>query len=387
MKNRIICYFLLFCAFFYSVSASASGREPGDIMLDVYTAQARIGQGERSAIADQARLLGEFGELIGSKPTGFWKEDNNARLLVSYVLSGGQLMNIRKLIRSHDVAPASEQMLRGAVSYMSGALDEARKALLSFDPREMNATFGAQIAYVQAVLLAEQDKPRASKLFDLARLLAPGGLLEEAALRRQSRLAVELGDTKQFTQLASQYSLRFRKSLYAIEFARVFVDSALKNGMQRSGDGVKELDHIAEFLPDELHRSLFLSLAREAVLEGEFDRTNEIIRMVADESNGDVAASARIKLYEGILGLSNNRRENGMSLLESVDSLRLDRADMELLSVARAFGRRIAAQRDDIATARKVVNAKQDETISKARRIGDEGDLALKVANQTLNSK
>lgn len=387
MIAKSISALLAAVAFFYSTVCFSGSMAPRELMLELFKAQARIGQGDRAAVAAQAKLLGDFDALIASTPGSFWKESENCGLLVNYVLSGGQVGNVRKLLRSRDVAPEIESLLRGAVAYMSGAVNEARKLLLPLDPRDMNQLLGAQVAYVQAVLLTEQDKARASGLLDLARLLAPGGLLEEAALRRQAKLAAELGDARQFMQLASQYNVRFRRSLYADDFARAFVELAPKIGMQRNWEGVKALDRVAESFTPELRRALFLSLAREATLAGEFHRLEDLISMVSDEVKGDVAALARLKLYEGIDRLVNKQYDRASTLLGAVDAASLQGPDIELLNVSRAIARRAAVSRVDSSRPSNISNASLDGVEERARRSGDLAEKALGASDHALAGK
>ena len=60
-------------------------------------------------------------------------------------------------------------------------------------------------------------------MFDEARLLSPGTLVEEAALRRSIALGSETRDTAQFLFSCSQYVRRFLQSPYASQFGDAFV--------------------------------------------------------------------------------------------------------------------------------------------------------------------
>ena len=59
----------------------------------------------------------------------------------------------------------------------------------------------------------------AQRMFDVARLLSPGTLVEEAALRRSIALASETKDVTHFLVSCSQYVRRFLQSPYASQFA------------------------------------------------------------------------------------------------------------------------------------------------------------------------
>ena len=182
----------------------AEDRAPRQMIADLFDLQARIAEGDKTAVAAQAKALGEIDAYIASAPVAIWKDRVNTEALISFVLSGGSQSNVLKLYKAKRVNAEREPILRGALAYMSGHPDDAKKVLLPLDPRSMENVLGAQIAYVQAALMIEQDKKRAGSLFDLAGLLAPGGLLEEVSLRRRVKLAADMGQREPFARLASQ---------------------------------------------------------------------------------------------------------------------------------------------------------------------------------------
>ena len=69
--------------------------------------------------------------------------------------------------------------------------------------------------------LCPGDKANAKaavELLDWARLLSPGGLVEEAALRREIALLAGAKDVARVAMLTRQYVTRFAASLYAADF-------------------------------------------------------------------------------------------------------------------------------------------------------------------------
>ena len=79
------------------------------------------------------------------------------------------------------------------------------------------------LALVKGSMLAEAEPRNALALLDRARLLAPGTLVEEAALRRSIAVATTLGDAKRFLRLSEQYVRAYLRSPYASQFADAFV--------------------------------------------------------------------------------------------------------------------------------------------------------------------
>ena len=88
--------------------------------------------------------------------------------------------------------------------------------------RGLPATLGAEIALVQSALLAKDDLKASIERLDEVRLMMPGTLVEEAALRREIFVAGQLDDFDKFETLAMQYFRRFRHSIYAGNFRQRF---------------------------------------------------------------------------------------------------------------------------------------------------------------------
>ena len=78
------------------------------------------------------------------------------------------------------------------------------------------------MALVQSALLAQSDFKAAIERLDEVRLLMPGTLVEEAALRREIFLVGQVDDFDKFESLAMQYFRRYRHSIYAGTFRQRF---------------------------------------------------------------------------------------------------------------------------------------------------------------------
>ena len=118
----------------------------------------------------------------------------------------------------------------------------------------------------------ERDAPdRANALFDRARLLSPGGLIEETALRRQIRLAEERLDGPRYVRLASQYARRFSRSVYAGSFRERAPQTLAALALASPEPTVRPYEGLlADF--DAAERGVAtLAIARAALEKGRFD--------------------------------------------------------------------------------------------------------------------
>ncbi|TIV45467.1 MAG: chemotaxis protein MotC, partial [Mesorhizobium sp.] len=94
--------------------------------------------------------------------------------------------------------PQSLAIAKGVVAYLNGRPANAIEMLKPIDPMSVPPDIGAFLALVKGSLLAADDPAQALALLDEARLLSPGTLVEEAALRRSVGIAAAQGDAARF---------------------------------------------------------------------------------------------------------------------------------------------------------------------------------------------
>ena len=99
----------------------------------------------------------------------------------------------------------------------------ARTALRRIDPMAYAPEHRCLSRARQRLDLADDEPEVAVALLDRARLLSPGTLVEEAALRRSIAIAATLGDTGRFLMASEQYVRGYLRSPYASQFADAFV--------------------------------------------------------------------------------------------------------------------------------------------------------------------
>ena len=109
-------------------------------------------------------------------------------------------------------------LVRGALAYITSHETDALEPLSKIDLDTLDLRLAGQIAFARSVLVTKRDPKAAVLLLDWARLLAPGGLVEEAALRRETALLTEAGKSPRVATLTRQYATRFPASLYAADF-------------------------------------------------------------------------------------------------------------------------------------------------------------------------
>jgi chemotaxis protein MotC len=173
-------------------AAPAASPQPYQIVRTLQSLQNEAAAGSKAAHAAQAKLLREVEQPLLQQPPEIWTDPRNTRAIVQYVLSGGQPTVLRELLARGEPVGLPQGLAEGALAYVTGDSTRARTLLLPLDPATLHETLAGHLALIQASLIMRSDQKRALELLDQARLLAPGSLVEEGALRRAVFIAAEI---------------------------------------------------------------------------------------------------------------------------------------------------------------------------------------------------
>ena len=124
------------------------------------------------------------------------------------------------------------------------------------------------MALAQAALLADDNPAKAMNLLDMARVFAPGTLVEDAALRREVFLAEEAGDFDKFIAMSDQYFRRFRRSVYADSFHRSFAVSLTRISQNGNDQQLAALGDLLNSLSTHEQLHLYLEVAQYSLFNG-----------------------------------------------------------------------------------------------------------------------
>src|SRR5262249_36436856 len=138
-------------------------------------------------------------------------------------MSGGNPDTMGALLGKLHLEETDRSLGTGILGYLKGDVPTARVALQPVDPRALPPELGAFFALVKGSVIASEDPNAALTMFDDARLLSPGTLVEEAALRRTIALGSRALDANRFLSIGSQYIRRFLRSPYASQFVDALV--------------------------------------------------------------------------------------------------------------------------------------------------------------------
>jgi chemotaxis protein MotC len=248
--------------------------------------------------------------------------------------------------------------------------------LKPIDPMGVPPDIGAFLALVKGSLLATDDPAAALGLLDEARLLSPGTLVEEAALRRSVGIAAAQGDAARFALASTQYVASFLYSPYASQFADAFVSGVITLHMAISQDKIAD---ITAMMDPEREKVIYLRIARRAAIDGmtELSAFASAKAELGRNGNGN-QDDPRTQLYSSLSTMTSANVDEVRAKLSKIDRRKLSQGDRELLDAAQAVAGEVIApvKAADAEAAPKAV-AKSDEARSAAAASADPANADL----------
>lgn len=330
-----------------AVPAPLGMAGPIQMVRTLQLLQDRIAQGSVAAQASQGPLIARIEAAMLAAERGTWADRRHVHAALTFALSGGGPGILKRLGADGTVPEPEAALMRGALAYVEGREAEARQALRDVDARTLPPGLAGPIALTQAALAAKVDAARSIALLDRARLLAPGTLVEESALRRELFVVGEVGDLRKLETLASLYLRRFPHSIYAGNFRQRLASILTKLDLGRDEAHFAILTRILDELAPESRRDVYLLVARAAIHSGKTAaglRAADRARMLSAPAT---EAAARADLYRGAAEIvSLPTIDDGLSRLKALDRAKLPAGDARLLDSALATAAQIRRDPD-----------------------------------------
>jgi chemotaxis protein MotC len=315
--------------------ASADSPHVSDLVDELRGIQFRIAQGDKAAYPAQLSQLKTIGAAIAAASLETWKDKREADSLVIYILSGGSLANVEPLLKGDELIESERSLARGALAYVTNHEANAITLLNETDLTALDARLAGEVAFARSVLETKRDAKATVDLLDWARLLEPGGLVEEAALRREIALLADAKDMSRLTVLTRQYVTRFAASLYAPDFLRDLAGAIARLGLADEPANYKLLSSAVAALPPEGRREFLLNLARSGVVSARFAAAASAATEALEGSKADSPEAMRARLYLAASRLFSEAYDAAIADLKALSASELDRADASLLAAAR----------------------------------------------------
>ena len=315
--------------------AFADSANISDLVDDLQRIQLKIAQGDKAAYPAQLNQLKTIGAAIAAASPDTWKNKREADSLVIYILSGGSLADVAPLLKGDTVIEPERSLARGALAYVTNHEADAIALLGETNLTALDARLVGEVAFARSVLETKRDAKAAVELLDWARLLAPGGLVEEAALRRDIALLAEAKEVSRVAMLTRQYVTRFPASLYAADFLRDLAGAVARLGLVDAPADYKLLSNTVAALPLDCRRDFLLNLAKSGLVSARFAAAATAATEALESSKADSPEAMRARLYLAASRLFSDAYDAAIADLRTLSASKLDRADANLLAAAR----------------------------------------------------
>jgi chemotaxis protein MotC len=323
-------------------------EQPYMLIRTLESVQDKIASGSRDAHIYQRELISEIAKKLPQVTDEEWKQPRNSRGAIIYALSGGDPGVLAKLLSLSPVPCIDDNLVKGLLDYSQGHNTEALTLLSKIDARTLDPRAGGHLALAQAMLVATEDPKRAIAYLDMARLLAPGTLVEEAALRRGAVVAAQAEDLDKFKLLTSQYMRRYHKSFYAGDFIRR-VATAVTTGKYAASPALfQEFTETFDTLAKDQQKSVYSAIAEAGIVRGHVQLTLLAAKKLADQAKDDPKRALQARLYEAAVLLVTDDYERATAQLKSIDRAQLGPRDQPLLDAALTVASRIRAAPPDV---------------------------------------
>ena len=380
MSERAAWLALPFAVLAFAAGAKAETQpplQPYQMVRSLQTLQDRIATGDHAALPMQNKLLELIDARLRDAADEDFAEKRNVRAALVYGMSGGNPSTLAQVIKRPLLSDEDRQLGRGVLAYLSGNTEIAQTTLANFEPKTMAPEIGAFLALVKGSVNAIANETTALAYLDSARLLGPGTLVEEAALRRSLALEANLGKPDRFFLASEQYVRRFLRSPYASQFADSFVTGVLT--LHGSLD-YAAIDRITSLMDKDQRKVIYLRLARRAGIDG----LTELLAFAAqraEEAVPDGQLDARSELYSSLSTLTTGDLDAMKDHLRGIDRDQLSQSDIRLLEAAESVVRSVTATPNLSAEGEAAIASEKQTTLAATPSpAGDQSGQAIKPA-------
>lgn len=325
-----------------SASASESGLQPYQMSRSLQLVQDRIADGDHAAMPMQTRLIEMIDQRLRRAEADIFADERNFDALLIYGMSGGNPATFEVVLSRLDLDEEQTVLANGVRHYSAGNLSAARASFAELELDRWSPAVAAFAALVKGSVIVAEEPELAIHYFDQARLLGPGTLVEEAALRRAIAVHANSDDSDRFMLAASQYARRFLRSPYASQYAQALVSgiSAMFDHIDR-----RKIENTLSWMSKEQAQTIYLRLARRAAIDGHdsmLEFASSKARQISGEEDG--GNDVRSLLYSSIASVTSDTVDSVVYQLRQIDRSQLSAGDRELLEAAEAIAAEVVAR-------------------------------------------
>lgn len=341
---------LAVAGFVLAVLAPALESRAGEDQLAPYTmlrsmqfVQDSVVLGDHSAGEMQRYIMGTIDKRLRTVDSSVFEDPRNVDAALVYAMSGGNPATLDYLV-ARDVQGYFDNRVTDVLrKYLAGKGLLVSKALLDMRKEYANTGIGPYLALIAGNSLMATKPREALRMYDWARLTAPGTIIEESALRRSITVALNAGLTKEGLDYSNQYARRFLHSPYAGEFADLFVALAVNNVRLIGLDKIRDTVDIME--PDR-RQAIYLRMSRQATIAGQMELAKLAAREAAKIKSPSVSKGILASFYGGLAEIPSDNIDKAAQGLELVPEALLSPKDRMLKAAAQAISEEVLKKPD-----------------------------------------
>ncbi|MEO5756651.1 MAG: chemotaxis protein MotC, partial [Mesorhizobium sp.] len=354
-----------------SAGHAQDALQPYQLVRSLQLIQDRIASGDHAAMPMQAKLLEMTDARLREASAEDFKDPRNFRALLVYGMSGGNPVTVEAAASRATPDPQSLAIAKGVMDYLNGRPGEAIETLRPIDPMTLPTDLGAFLALVKGSLLATDEPAAALTMLDEAKLLSPGTLVEEAALRRSIGIAAAKGDAARFARGSTQYVERYLYSPYASQFADSFVSGVIALHMAISQD---KLVDITSMMDPEREKVIYLRIARRAAIDGLND-LSAFASARAEQGRDGIhnQDDPRALLYASLSTVTSGTMDDVRARLDKIDRSKLSEGDRALLDAAQAISGQVVAPPAPLQTEEPAPRLKDEPATTTSQSLDETG--------------
>lgn len=354
------------CCLSSGVAVAASAMPPPlapyQMVRSLRLAQDRIAGGDQAALPMQKKMIDLIDQRLNEATAEEFADRRNLDALLIYGMSGGNPKTFERVADRVHLDENDRDIASGILAYFNSDPGKAAKLLASVSPDDETPAVGAFLALIKGTVRSIDHPVEGLALLDQARLLAPGSLVEEAALRRSISLAADTHDPARFLKASEQYVRRFLKSPYASHFADGFINGIIAMHDQLD---LARLKSIIDMMNADQQTAVYLRIARKSAIQGRTD-------LAAFASTGAEAVSAgadktpdpRAELYNALATVTSGSVEAVSQKLAGIDPKDLSKRDVRLLKAAKEVVRNVLAE--PVAPGGQANEGRPDEKVARS---------------------
>jgi len=316
-------------------------RQPHHAVRMLGALQERIAHGDEAAVALQKAVVLEISQELKTYPLEVWKSVRNRQSLIKYALSGGDPEQLQ-LVLARRLFPEDERALaQAALAYAEGNRSVVLRLIDKVDVYELPPSLAGHVALVKAIVVANTDLARVVRLSDDARLLSPGTLVEETALRLAIEATVTQGDQAKFEAITLRYFRRFPRSPFLAAVIRPVARAIAEGGYSERPEGARWVQAVVQYLDPNKLVLFYSSLAEAGLRSSKLATTTHAARMAQRYARRGSTEEAWAIAYEGSALVIGSDRALGLARLAAAEATAASDPVHELIASARSVAKLI----------------------------------------------